>query len=73
MFEYLVACLKCLGKTVGCGVTMVTVLHSFLQGDSDASADPQNRASTSEEEVERDDAAEVGNKDGVERNEAVVT
>lgn len=66
-------CLKYFDKTVGCDVTMVMMLRWFLQGDSDTGADPQNPVSTSEEEVARDDLTEVGKKDGVERNEAVVT
>lgn len=69
MFEYLMVCFD---KTVGRDVTMVMMLHWFLQGDSDTSDDPQNRVSTSEEEVASDDPSEVGNKDDVERNEAVV-
>lgn len=66
-------CLKYFDKAVGRGVTMVVMLHGFLQGDSDTGADPQNPIYTSEVEVVRDEPSEVGKNDGIERNESVVT
>lgn len=68
MFEYIMVCLKCFHKTLRCVVTMVIMLHWFLQGDFDTGADPQNSVSTSEEEVARDDPSEVGKKDGIKTN-----
>lgn len=63
MFEYLMVCLECFDKTVGCGITMVMMLHWFLQVDSHTGADPKNRIPTSEEELARDDLSEVGKQD----------